>query len=174
MERLFWLLYLDTVSSRERARKRKIQEKNVVDCHKLTVIEKRPSEKDGEPKRQRGIKYKNETDKWTMPLMITDLCTKKPVAHIWNFMLPFFVCVCVCLSRFSIHTNPGSHSHAFRMASVYLLARSGVICVGACVCVCYTDDGDVDDDLVDAYAHAHSIQSITIVIKQRIEWENRV
>ena len=46
----------------ERERKR-YREKNVVDCQKLTVIEKRPSEKDGEPKRQRGIKYKNETDK---------------------------------------------------------------------------------------------------------------
>ena len=114
----------------ERERKR-YREKNVVDCQKLTVIEKRPSEKDGEPKRQRGIKYKNETDKWTMPLMITDWCTKKPVAHIWNFIFlyahaPFFR-VCVCVSRFSIHTNPGTHSHAFRMASVYLLARSEVI-----------------------------------------------
>lgn len=29
----------------------------------------------------------------------------------------------------------------------------------------YTDDGDVDDDLADTNAHAHSIQSITITKK---------
>lgn len=73
---------------------------NVAGSQKLTLIEKEHCMKteEGEAntkweqvRKRTASKHKiqekkNEPDKWTMPLMITDLCTKKPVAHIWNFI----------------------------------------------------------------------------------------
>lgn len=92
----------------------------------MTVIEKtRPREKERTIKPSAAVKYKNEPDKWTMPLMITDRCTKKPVAHIWNFIFLYayapFLCFFFCVSRFIHHTNPSNRYTHFNTLCVWVL-----------------------------------------------------
>lgn len=77
------------------------------------------------------IKYKNEPDKWTMPLMITD----KPVAHIWNFIFLYaqrslfhFAYIRLFLARIHIqNTNYPNHTH-FKLFRLFYLSAWDVLC----------------------------------------------
>lgn len=125
-----------------------------------------------------------------MPLMITDWCTKKPVAHIWNFIFlytqshaPFFSVV-MCISFWHIHITQttritrisscydalsveSNKSHLNTLAfhrSIFLSLFTLLMCVSECVWHTHTVDGDVDD-LAIAYAHAYPLNPEQITIK---------
>lgn len=128
-----------------------------------------------------------------MPLMITDRCTKKPVAHIWNFIFlyahaPFFssLAVWVYVSFWHSYKPHNTHSHtknAFRcnvLCVFFLIIFTRIHLNRVSVCFFFihlylwhqTMATMVDDDLSNAYVYAHWIYH-TIITTKSITKQNK-